>query len=54
MPNAGYALGVDGWIDAEYQTQEGEKTGAVESKDRFPILQNKIFDIASRTRERIA
>ena len=53
LPNAGYALEVDGRIKTEFQTKEGAKKGAVELKSRFPMLQIKIFDAVSKTRETV-
>ena len=53
LPNAAYALEVDGCIKAEFQTKEGAKKGAIELKTRFPMLQIEVFDTASRTRETI-
>jgi hypothetical protein len=52
-PNAGYALEVDGRIKTEFQTKEGAKKGAIELKSRFPMLQIKIFDAVSKTRETV-
>jgi hypothetical protein len=51
--NAGYALEVDGRIKTEFQTKEGAQKGAVELKNRFPLLQIKIYDAASKTRETV-
>jgi hypothetical protein len=53
LPNASYALEVDGCIKAEFQTKEGAEKGAVELKNRFPMLKIEIFDTASSTRETI-
>jgi hypothetical protein len=52
-PDAGYALEVDGRIKTEFQTKEGAKKGAVELKSRFPMLQIKIYDASSKTRETV-
>jgi hypothetical protein len=51
--NAGYALEVDGRIKTEFQTKEGAQKGAVELKSCFPMLQIKIYDAASKTRETV-
>jgi len=51
--NAGYALEVDGRIKTEFQTKEGARRGAVELKNRFPTLQIKIYDAASKMRETV-
>jgi hypothetical protein len=51
--NAGYALEVDGRIKTEFQTKEGAQKGAVELKHRFPMLQIRIYDAASKTRETV-
>ena len=53
MPTARYALEVDGRIKTEFQTEEGAKKGAFELKTRFPMLQIKIYDASSRTRETV-
>ena len=50
-PKTGFALEVDGRVKAEFQTKEGARKGAVELKSRFPMLQVKIYDASSKTRE---
>lgn len=53
MQNARYALEVDGRVKTEFQTKEGAQKGAVELKSRFPMLQIKIYDASSKTRETV-
>jgi hypothetical protein len=53
LPNAGYALEVNGRISAEFQTMEGAKNSAFELKSRFPMSQIEIYDASSKTRETI-
>ena len=50
-PSTGYALEVDGRIKTEFQTMEGARKGALELKSRFPMLQIKIYDASSKTRQ---
>jgi len=42
---------IPGRVKAEFQTKEGARKGAVELKSRFPMLQVKIYDASSKTRE---
>jgi hypothetical protein len=53
LPEAGYALEVDGRVKAQFQTLEGAHKGAEELKRRFPVLQIKIYDAATKTRSEI-
>jgi len=53
LPNAGYALEVNGRIKAEFQTMEGAKNGAFELKNCFPMSQIEIYDVSSKTRETV-
>ena len=53
MQNARYALEVDGRVKTEFQTKEGAQKGAVELKHRFPMLQIKIYDASSKTRDTV-
>jgi hypothetical protein len=50
---SGYALEVDGRLKAEFATSDGAKTGAEELKKRFPMLQIKIYDAQTKTREEV-
>jgi hypothetical protein len=49
LPASGYALEVDG--RAEFATRDGAKMGAEELKKRFPMLQIRIYDAQTKTRE---
>jgi hypothetical protein len=51
LPDSGYALEVDGRLKAEFATRDGVKTGAEELKKRFPLLQIRIYDAQTKTRE---
>ena len=51
LPASGYALEVDGRLKAEFATRDGAKTGAEELKKRFPLLQIRIYDAQTKTRE---
>ena len=51
LPASGYALEVDGQFKAEFATRDGAKTGAEELKKRFPLLQIRIYDAQTKTRE---
>lgn len=50
LPTIGFALEVDGRIKAEFSTKEGAETGAMELKRRFPTLQVRVYDAATRAR----
>src|SRR5712692_7875485 len=41
-PETSYALEVDGRIKTEFSTREGAERGAVELKQRFPMLQIRV------------
>src|SRR5947208_15314745 len=53
LPASGYALEVDGRLKAEFATKDGAKTGAEELKKRFPMLQIRIYDAQTKTREEV-
>jgi hypothetical protein len=53
LPASGYALEVDGRLKAEFATRDGAKTGAEELKKRFPMLQIRIYDAQTKTREEV-
>ena len=52
-PETGYALEVDGRIKTEFSTREGAERGAVELKQRFPMLQIRVYDATARSRHEI-
>lgn len=51
FPASGYGLEVDGRLKAEFATKDGARTGAEELKTRFPMLQIRIYDAQTQTRE---
>ncbi|MHC2585188.1 hypothetical protein ACVI1J_000046 [Bradyrhizobium diazoefficiens] len=51
LPASGYALEIDGRLKAEFATRDGARTGAEELKKRFPMLQIRIYDAQTQTRE---
>ena len=51
LPDSGYALEVDGRLKAEFATRDGAKAGAEELKKRFPMLQIRLYDAQTKTRE---
>jgi hypothetical protein len=53
LPASGYALEVDGRLKAEFATRDGARTGGEELKKRFPMLQIRIYDAETKTREEI-
>ena len=53
LPETGYALIVDGRSKNEFKTQEGAKREARELKQRFPMLQIKIYDAEAKRSEEI-
>ena len=53
LPTAGYVIVVDGRIKTEFTTKEGAQTGARDLKQRFPMLQIKIYDAEARSDEEI-
>lgn len=54
LPTSGYALEMDGRVKAEFRTRDGAKTEAEELKKRFPMLQVRIYDAHTMTREEIS
>ena len=50
---SGYAIEVDGRLKAEFATRHGAQTGAEELKKRFPLLQIRIYDAQTKTREEV-
>jgi hypothetical protein len=53
LPDSGYALEVDGRLKAEFATRDGAQIGAEELKKRFPMLQIRIYDAQTKTREEV-
>jgi hypothetical protein len=53
LPIDGYAIEVDGRLKIEFESKEGALAGAEELKRRFPMLQVKIYDAQTKTREEI-
>jgi hypothetical protein len=53
LPASGYALEVDGRLKAEFATRDGAKAGAEELKKRFPMLQVRVYDAQTKTREEV-
>ncbi|MCA6111816.1 hypothetical protein [Bradyrhizobium cenepequi] len=54
LPTSGYALEVDGRLKAEFMTRDGAKAGAEDLKKRFPMLQVRIYDAQTMTREEVS
>ncbi|MGY3611226.1 MULTISPECIES: hypothetical protein [unclassified Bradyrhizobium] len=54
LPTSGYALEVDGRLKAEFLTRDGAKAGAEDLKKRFPMLQVRIYDAQTMTREEVS
>jgi hypothetical protein len=48
LPQSGYAVVVDGQVKTEFTTPEGAQNGARDLKRRFPMLQIKVYDAATR------
>jgi hypothetical protein len=53
LPKTGFALEIDGRLKAEFATKEGAEKGAIELKQRFPMLQVRIYDALDHTRREI-
>jgi hypothetical protein len=51
LPTSGFAIEVDGRLKTQFTTQEGARTGAAELKRRFPMLQVRIYDAATKIRQ---
>ncbi|MCA6114992.1 hypothetical protein J6524_08680 [Bradyrhizobium sp. WSM 1738] len=54
LPTSGYALEVDGRLKAEFVSRDGAKSGAEDLKKRFPMLQIRIYDAQTMTREEVS
>ncbi len=53
LPTSGYALVVDGQVKREFDTQDRALKAARDLKGRFPMLQVKVFDAATKQTEMI-
>src|SRR3974390_1910677 len=53
LPETGYALIVDGRAKSEFKTKEGAENEARELKQRFPMLQIKVYDAEAKRGEEI-
>jgi hypothetical protein len=53
LPVSGYAIEVDGRPKIEFESKGGALAGAEDQKTRFPMLQVKIYDAQTKTREEI-
>lgn len=53
LPETGYALIVDGRAKSEFETKEGAGNEARELKQRFPMLQIKVYDAEAKRSEEI-
>jgi len=53
LPTSGYALVVDGQIKSEFNTHDGALKVARELKERFPMLQVKVYDAEKKHSEKI-
>lgn len=51
LPALGYALEAAGRLKTEFATRDGARTGAEELKKRFPMVQIRIYDAHTKTRE---
>lgn len=54
LPKAGFAIEIDGRIKTEFSTKEGAESGAVELKRRFPMLQIRVYDAATKSRHEVS
>lgn len=54
LPQSGYAVVVDGQIKTEFKTKDGAENGARDLKRRFPMLQIKVYDAATRETHEVA
>ena len=53
LPETGYALIVDGRAKSEFKTKEDAENEARELKQRFPMLQIKVYDAEAKCSEEI-
>jgi hypothetical protein len=54
LPEKGYALIVDGRAKSEFKMKESAEKEARELKQRFPMLQIKVYDAEANGSEEIA
>jgi hypothetical protein len=53
LPQSGYAVVVDGQVKTDFMTKEGAENGARDLKRRFPMLQIKVYDAATKRAQEI-
>ncbi|MGY4626899.1 hypothetical protein ACVWY3_004655 [Bradyrhizobium sp. USDA 4486] len=53
LPASGYVLEVDGQFKTEYASRDGAWAGAEELKKRRPMLQIRIYDVTTKSREEV-
>jgi len=53
LPKAGFALEIDGRIKTEFSTKDGAERSAMELKRRFPMLQIRVYDAATKSRHEV-
>jgi hypothetical protein len=51
LPTIGYALIVDGQVKTEFTTRDHALKAARELKERFPMLQIKVYDAENKRSE---
>jgi hypothetical protein len=51
LPKSGFAIEIDCRPKTEFSAREGAERGAVELKRRFPMLQIRIYDDDSQSRD---
>lgn len=54
VPASGYALIVDGQVKTEFETHDRAVKAAKSLKERFPMLQVKVYDAEKKVSENIA
>lgn len=54
VPANGYALIVDGQVKTEFETHDRAVKAAQNLKERFPMLQVKVYDAEKKVSENIA
>jgi hypothetical protein len=54
VPASGYALIVDGQVKTEFETHDRAVKAAKNLKERFPMLQVKVYDAEKKMSENIA
>ena len=53
LPKTGFAVEIDGRIEAEFNTREGAENGAIELRRRFPALRIHLYDAKTQSRHEI-